>query len=794
MHGKTMPRTIARATGLLNSLMILLTFLLAPLALVTPQAAFAQAIPGLTTSEAPADEETATPLETLIEVLRDDTARQALIEELEERAAAESGETTIGEAEETLGSRIGEFTQGTAEALSTSVGGLWTQIEAIPGIFAALGSADYRTAAPTLINLALLILVTYGVYFAIRLLTERFRWLLTRRAALSGWLSRLIAIAVVLLANLAIIAAAWGAGNIVAITLIGRAGNLAFHHSLFLNAFLVVEVVQALVRAVLAPRRPELRLVPLGDDTARALTRWCRWIVSVLAFGQLLLAPVFARYVSSGAGQAVSVITYLAALIVAVLLVVRVRAPFTAWLVSRTSGTGGVLPVLARYWHVPVLAYLFVLFLVVIIWPEDVLGTMLLATGKIVAAVVLGIIVAGLLSRLILRGVKLPDGVSSRIPLLEQRLNSFVPRALTVLRVLVVVIVAAVTLDAIGLFSISGWLESEFGGHVATAAVSVALILLVAFGAWLALSSWVDYRLQPANGATVKSRERTLLTLARNAATITIVLFTLMFALSEIGLDIAPLIASAGVIGLAVGFGAQKLVQDIITGIFIQLEGAIDVGDVVNIGGISGSVERLTIRSAGLRDVNGVYHIVPFSSVDTVSNFMRGFAFVLCDMGVAYRENLDEVREAMMDAFEALKKNPDVAPDIVDPNLEWMGIDKFLDSAVVVRARIKTLPGRQWAVSRAYNAEIKRVFDERGIEIPFPHQTVYFGEDKKGRAAPLHLVTEPSERQDEAPEADTAAASSQPKPARKPRRSTRPREPEVPDEDDFTPPGSDDAR
>ena len=118
-----------------------------------------------------------------------------------------------------------------------------------------------------------------------------------------------------------------------------------------------------------------------------------------------------------------------------------------------------------------------------------------------------------------------------------------------------------------------------------------------------------------------------------------------MFVLSELGLDIAPLLASAGVLGLAIGFGAQKMVQDIITGVFIQLENAMNVGDVVTVGGTTGSVERLTIRSASLRDVQGVYHIIPFSSVDMVSNYVKDFGYYVCDMGIAYREDTEEAKE-----------------------------------------------------------------------------------------------------------------------------------------------------
>ena len=266
--------------------------------------------------------------------------------------------------------------------------------------------------------------------------------------------------------------------------------------------------------------------------------------------------------------------------------------------------------------------------------------------------------------------------------------------------------------------------------------LSVSAVLLVAFGLWLALTSWVDYRLNPEFGSVATAREQTLLTLLRNAATIALIIITLMFVLAEIGLDIAPLLASAGVLGLAIGFGAQKMVQDIITGIFIQFENAMNVGDVVTVGGTTGVVERLTIRSVSLRDLHGVYHIIPFSSVDMVSNYVKDYGYFVCDMGVAYRENVDEVKQAMMDAFAELKGDPDQADGILD-ELEWFGLNSFGDSAVMLRARIKCVPGRQWGIGRAYNGMLKRVFDDRNIEIPFPHQTIFFGESKDGKTQPI---------------------------------------------------------
>jgi small conductance mechanosensitive channel len=213
------------------------------------------------------------------------------------------------------------------------------------------------------------------------------------------------------------------------------------------------------------------------------------------------------------------------------------------------------------------------------------------------------------------------------------------------------------------------------------------------------------------------------------------------------------------VLGLAIGFGAQKLVQDIITGVFIQFENAINEGDVVTVASITGTVEHLTIRSVGLRDVQGVYHIIPFSSVDSVSNFMRGYSYHVAEIGIAYRENIDEAKALMHEAFDELRQDPELGREIVEP-LDWHGLTQFADSAVVLRARIKTRPGKQWAVGRAYNAIIKRIFDEHGVEIPFPHVTLYFGQDKDGTAVPMHTIVDRPSKVPQAPRPVIAKASS----------------------------------
>jgi moderate conductance mechanosensitive channel len=235
------------------------------------------------------------------------------------------------------------------------------------------------------------------------------------------------------------------------------------------------------------------------------------------------------------------------------------------------------------------------------------------------------------------------------------------------------------------------------------------------------VASWVEYRLNANFGKVPTSREKTLLNLFKNAFTIALVVFGTMLALAQIGVNIAPLLAGAGVVGLAIGFGAQKLVQDIITGIFIQFENIMNEGDVVAVGNWSGVVEKLTIRSVTIRDLNGTVHLIPFSSVDQVSNMMRGFSYHVAEFGVAYDSNIDVVKAAMQEAFERLMQT-EHKDEILD-ELDMQGITAFRDSAITVRARIKTLPGKQWGTGRRYSELVKTVFAERGIEIPYPHVT-----------------------------------------------------------------------
>jgi len=193
-----------------------------------------------------------------------------------------------------------------------------------------------------------------------------------------------------------------------------------------------------------------------------------------------------------------------------------------------------------------------------------------------------------------------------------------------------------------------------------------------------------------------------------------------------------------GVFGVAIGFGSQKLVQDIITGVFILLGDMMSVGDVVKLGDRAGLVEAISIRNVRLRDLSGTVHTIPFSSISSVSNLTKDFSYYVFDIGVAYREDVDQVMDVLKEIGDQLQQDPNVGPLILAP-LEVLGVDSFGDSAVVVKARIKTVPIQQWTVGRAFNRRIKQRFDELGIEIPFPHRTIYFGQDKQDQAPPARV-------------------------------------------------------
>ena len=236
-------------------------------------------------------------------------------------------------------------------------------------------------------------------------------------------------------------------------------------------------------------------------------------------------------------------------------------------------------------------------------------------------------------------------------------------------------------------------------------------------------------------------RVATLSRVFRYLSTVTIVAITIMLVLGQIGISIAPILGAAGVVGIAVGFGAQSVVKDFFNGFAILLENQIRQGDVVKVAGIAGLVEAVTLRTVRLRDYDGNVHFIPTGMIDTVTNMSMEFSNAVMDVGVAYRENIDEVFEVMRETARTMREDPGFSARIV-ADLDIAGVDQWADSAVVIRCRLKCRPLEQWTVRREYLRRLKAAFDAHGIEIPFPHMTVYAGQLKTGEAPALPLRVE----------------------------------------------------
>lgn len=260
-------------------------------------------------------------------------------------------------------------------------------------------------------------------------------------------------------------------------------------------------------------------------------------------------------------------------------------------------------------------------------------------------------------------------------------------------------------------------------------------ILLILVIAWVVLRvgqlgmNRMQARLALERDPESSRRAATLVGLLRQGVNLFVWLMVGLILLREVGVDIAPVLASAGVVGLAVGFGAQNLVRDIIAGFFIILEDQIRVGDVAVLNGTGGVVEAIRFRTTILRDINGTVHVFPNGTITTIANMARGWGGAVFDIGVAYKEDVDQVMTLMKQVGQELRVDAELGPQIIE-DLEVMGVEDFADSAVVIRARFKTRPLSQWNVAREYRRRLKRAFDDVGIEMPFPQRSVLLDETR----------------------------------------------------------------
>ncbi|MFW6019583.1 MAG: mechanosensitive ion channel family protein [Bacteroidales bacterium] len=273
------------------------------------------------------------------------------------------------------------------------------------------------------------------------------------------------------------------------------------------------------------------------------------------------------------------------------------------------------------------------------------------------------------------------------------------------------------------------WLINELPGILILIVLFIIAIKSVSFFT-KKLKNSILKRSEKASSSEKRESEKRVETLSSIIyGLIRIILWVIfiMILLQKFGINIAPIIAGAGIIGLAVGFGAQELVRDFISGFFVILEDHMRTGDVAILNGTAGLVEKMEFRTTTLRDFSGVVHVFQNGKISTLSNMTKDWSAMVFDIGVAYKEDPQQVMEIMKDVGEDLYKDPEFSEYIIEP-IEVFGLDKFADSALVIKARLKTIPIQQWMVGREFRKRLKFAFDQHNIEIPFPHTTIYWGD------------------------------------------------------------------
>ncbi len=342
--------------------------------------------------------------------------------------------------------------------------------------------------------------------------------------------------------------------------------------------------------------------------------------------------------------------------------------------------------------------------------------------------------------------LRIDPALAARHPGLEVTARRYHPIARTVVSAFIAALAVVALFQAWGLDSLAWFADDALGARVVSALMTIGMTLVSGLAAWELANAGIQRhlaRLTENAQAARAARLRTLLPMFRTTLLVSIILVASLMVLSQIGVNIAPLLAGAGVLGIAIGFGSQKLVQDVITGLFLLLENTMQVGDVVTLGGLTGTVENLSIRTIRLRALDGAVHIVPFSAVTTVTNLTRDYGYAVMDLSVGLNEEPDHIADVVREVVRTLRAESRWASAIRD-DVEIMGIEKFVDLAYVMRARVMTLPGQRWAVSRELNRRIKLRFDELAVESPIT----------SFRALSHNPVTVPAVR---APQEDEAA-------------------------------------
>jgi small-conductance mechanosensitive channel len=511
--------------------------------------------------------------------------------------------------------------------------------------------------------------------------------------------------------------------------------------ALVIATLLLYRFLHAVARALLEPDVSNARLLPLDDSTAQQAWSWVSRLIMLVSVYVLITHTMLTLGVAEAFYQVVRGVMILIIASVVSTMISRLGPMHRTVAMASEADRRGLWPsIWARVrmiWPIIAIACVWCVALLAMLnfHPRIIfLVTTYLQTAVLIGA---GIALIWAVDFLFNYLAALNERLGRYIPGLERRTQQYLKVLWWGGRVLIVLVVFLSLLQVWGV-GIAWLITSPVGAgllsRLITLLVTAAVVVFV-----VDLSTFTSQKLvEPTPGVEPSKKRKTLVPLTATVVKYGALLTGGLIGLQQLGVNITPILAGVGILSLAVGFGAQTLVKDIINGLFMLVEDSIAVGDVVMIRGIGGVVEAVNLRTMRLRDLQGSVHIIPNSQAEMITNMTKDYSYYLLDVGVAYREDTDAVISALQEIDAEMRANAEFAADMLAP-IEILGVDRFTDSAVVLRARLQTKPIKQWAVGREFNRRMKKVFDARGIEPPFPQRTISWDVSPRSRALSLQL-------------------------------------------------------
>lgn len=502
--------------------------------------------------------------------------------------------------------------------------------------------------------------------------------------------------------------------------------------SSFINAYLSVRITMAILRLLVSPDGPGLCVLKVSRQTTRTLLFWVRCMVIIAAFGIALGDTLLALGGGHASRMAFIKLVSLCVHIAAVILILQLRRPVARAIAAAPGRQGAVATArnwLARVWALFAIVFVMGVWVVWALGVEDGFPKLLhfigVSAGILIAARIVTILVQGALGRAFHPHEGTAGATSEARSRLVKRyypvINGLVSFFITVLTIIAL-------LQAWGLDAIAWFTHGTMGKSLTSAALTIWVATAIAISIWEAASFSIERRIAQwtDHGDLMRAaRLRTLLPMMRTMLLIAVVLVVGLTALNEIGINTTPLLASASIVGVALGFGSQKLVQDFITGIFLLMENAMQVGDWVTVAGVSGTVEYLSVRTVRLRGGDGSLYTIPFSSVTTVNNTNRGLGNASMEVHIADGADVGRAMDELKKINDELRGDPAFQPLILK-DMEIWGVDAMDGSKVVIVGRIQCIDAGRWGVQRELNRRIVLRFREAGIELANPQAAYLF--------------------------------------------------------------------